>query len=543
MLVTPTELRSTEARQPPTAVIGGIAVPAWRLIMLAAGLVVIAVIPFVLKNFFIFQITLAIIYAIAILGLNLLTGFNGQFSLGHSAFYAIGAYTAAIMMENMGIGYVWTIPVAAVVCFVFGFLFGLPALRLEGIYLALATFALAIAIPQVLKSSVLEHWTGGVQGIVIIKPDAPFGLPLSSDQWLYLFTVAVAIVMYVCATNLVKSRTGRALIAIRDHPVAASAMGINVSLYKSLTFGVSALYTGVAGALGAIAIGFVAPDSFTFVLAVALFVGLVVGGVASIPGTLVGGLFVLFVPNIAESVSKGLAGAVYGVILLLVIYLMPTGAAGLARWMTAQIAPTGPLPNDLDDKEEAMRSGKRALIASVALCLALAGPAVAQKKYDHRRERQRNQDRQRHSLQRAGVRLRHDRPDARRLLQEGQRRGRHQRPQDHLHHLRRRLRAAEDGRADAQAGRKRRSAADVQQLGTAHNTAIQSYLNGKKVPQLFVATGATKFGDPKNFPWTMGWQPNYQSEGARLRQISSEKPSERKDRRSFIRTTTTARTT
>ena len=324
-------LQRPETREPPAAAIGGIPMPAWRLIMLGAGLIVLAAIPFALKNFYIFQITLAIIYAIAILGLNLLTGFNGQFSLGHSAFYAIGAYTAAIMMENLGISYVWTIPVAAIVCFVFGFLFGLPALRLEGIYLALATFALAIAIPQVLKSSVLEHWTGGVQGIVIIKPDAPFGLPLSSDQWLYVFTVIVAIVMYVCATNLVQSRTGRALVAIRDHPVAASAMGINVSLYKSLTYGVSALYTGVAGALGAIAISFVAPDSFTFVLAVALFVGLVVGGVASIPGTLVGGLFVLFVPNIAESVSKGLAGAVYGVILLVVIYLMPTGAAGLVR--------------------------------------------------------------------------------------------------------------------------------------------------------------------------------------------------------------------
>ena len=143
--------------------------------------------------------------------------------------------------------------------------------------------------------------------------------------------------MYVCAANLVRSRTGRALIAIRDHPVAASAMGINVSLYKSLTFGVSALYTGVAGALGAIAIAFVAPDSFTFVLAVALFVGLVVGGVGSIPGTLVGGLFVLFVPNIAEHFSKGLAGAVYGVILLLVIYLMPTGAAGLVRLITGKL--------------------------------------------------------------------------------------------------------------------------------------------------------------------------------------------------------------
>jgi branched-chain amino acid transport system permease protein len=333
--------RTIESREPPVYSVGGLSMLAWRLILLGAGLLVLAVIPFALKNFYIFQITLAIIYAIAILGLNLLTGFNGQFSLGHSAFYAIGAYTTAIMMDGFDIGYVWTLPAAAIICFVFGFLFGLPALRLEGVYLALATFALAIAIPQVLKSTLVEHWTGGVQGITILKPDAPFGLPLNSDQWLYVFTVLVAVVMYVCAHNLVRSRTGRALVAIRDHPIAASAMGINVSLYKSLTFGVSALYTGVAGALGAIAISFVAPDSFTFQLAVALFVGLVVGGVASIPGTIVGGLFVLFVPNIAESFSKGLAGAVYGIILLLVIYLMPSGAAGLMRLITGKLARQG----------------------------------------------------------------------------------------------------------------------------------------------------------------------------------------------------------
>jgi branched-chain amino acid transport system permease protein len=341
MLVTPNEMRPAATRSPPAVTLAGLGMPAWRLIMLAVGAAILIAIPLLLKNFYIFQITLAIIYAIAILGLNLLTGFNGQFSLGHSAFYAIGAYTAAIMMENLGLHYMWALPVAAVVCFVFGFLFGLPALRLENIYLALATFALAIAIPQMLKSSLVEHWTGGVQGIVIIKPDAPFGLPLSSDQWLYVLTVGVAAVMYVCARNLVQSRTGRALIAIRDHPIAASAMGINVSLYKSLTFGVSALYTGVAGALGAIAIAFVAPDSFTFVLAVALFVGLVIGGVGSIPGTLAGGFFVLFVPHIAESVSKGLAGAVYGVILLLVIFVMPAGAAGLARLVLSRLVQQG----------------------------------------------------------------------------------------------------------------------------------------------------------------------------------------------------------
>ncbi len=341
MLLRPTDLGPTDTREPPVAMIAGMPMTTWRLIALGVGLVVLAVVPFVMKNFYIFQITLAIIYAIAILGLNLLTGFNGQFSLGHSAFYAIGAYTAAIMMDGFDINYAWTLPAAAIVCFIFGFLFGLPALRLEGVYLALATFALAIAIPQMLKSSLVEHWTGGVQGITIIKPDAPFGLPLNSDQWLYLFTIIVAVVMYVCANNLVKSRTGRALIAIRDHPIAASAMGINVSLYKSLTFGVSALYTGVAGALGAIAISFVAPDSFTFSLAIALFVGLVVGGTGSIPGTFFGGLFVLFVPNIAEQFSKGLAGAVYGIILLLVIYLMPTGAAGLVRLISSRLVQQG----------------------------------------------------------------------------------------------------------------------------------------------------------------------------------------------------------
>src|SRR5689334_25419750 len=127
-----------------------IAKPSSRQLLIALAVLAALVAPFILKNFFIFQLTLVMVYGLAILGLNLLTGFNGQFSLGHSAFYGIGAYTAAILMEQLGIGYVWTLPVAALVCFVFGFLFGLPALRLEGVYLALATFALEIAIPQVL---------------------------------------------------------------------------------------------------------------------------------------------------------------------------------------------------------------------------------------------------------------------------------------------------------------------------------------------------------------------------------------------------------
>jgi branched-chain amino acid transport system permease protein len=314
-----------------------------RQLLIAAAIVVALVIPFVLKSFFVFQLTLVMVYGLAILGLNLLTGFNGQFSLGHSAFYGIGAYTAAILMEQLDLAYYWTLPCAGAVCFVVGFLFGLPALRLQGLYLALATFALATAMPQILKFQPLEPLTGGVQGIVILKPDPPPGLPLDPDQWVYFFTLAVLLIMFVGAANLVRSRTGRAIMAIRDHPIAAAAMGINTSLYKTLTFGVSALYTGVAGALGAIAIQFVAPDSFTFLLSVSLLVGLVVGGVGSIPGSLFGGVFVLFVPNIAERVSTGLAGAIYGVILLLVIYVMPSGAAGFVRFAAARFKSKGNL--------------------------------------------------------------------------------------------------------------------------------------------------------------------------------------------------------
>jgi branched-chain amino acid transport system permease protein len=323
-------------REAPRAAV--IARPSPRHIAIGVVIIIALMLPLFMTSFITFQLTLVMIYGLAILGLNLLTGFNGQFSLGHSAFYGIGAYTAAILMDQADFAYYWTLPCAGLLCFVVGFLFGLPALRLQGLYLALASFALATAMPQILKFHLLEPLTGGVQGIAILKPDPPPGVPLSADQWLYYFTLAVLLVMFAGAANLIQSRTGRAIMAIRDHPLAAAAMGINMALYKTLTFGVSALYTGVAGALGAIAVQFVAPDSFTFLLSVSLLVGLVIGGVGSIPGSLVGGLFVLFVPNIAESVSSGLAGAVYGVILLLVIYVMPSGAAGLAHLLAARLA-------------------------------------------------------------------------------------------------------------------------------------------------------------------------------------------------------------
>ena len=291
-----------------------------------AVLALLIIIPLLVKNFIIFQLTMLLIYALAVLALNILTGGSGQFSLGQSAFYAVGAYTSAILMETYNVNYALTLPIAGVVCFAFGFLFGQPALRLSGVYLALATFALATAMPQLLKLNVFEPWTGGVQGLVVTKPDAPFGLPMGQDMWLYYFTLAVSIAIYVFSVNLLRSRSGRAFMAIRDNEIAASAMGVNVALYKTLAFGVSAGITGVAGGLGAIAVQFVAPDSYTITLAIQLFLGMVVGGVGWLPGSIVGSAFIIFVPNIAEGISKGLSGAVFGVLLFAVIFLLPHGA-------------------------------------------------------------------------------------------------------------------------------------------------------------------------------------------------------------------------
>ncbi|KQW19084.1 ABC transporter permease [Afipia sp. Root123D2] len=302
-----------------------------RVSSLVVLLLLIAV-PLFVKNFIIFQMTMWLIYALAIMALNILTGGSGQFSLGQSAFYAVGAYTAGIMIEHMGVNYVLTLPAAGIVCFIFGFLFGFPALRLSGIYLALATFALAVAMPQLLKLGVFEHWTGGVQGLVITKPDAPFGLPISQDMWLYYFTLIVSLLIYVASVNLLNSRSGRALMAIRDNQIAASAMGVDLSLYKTLAFGISAGITGVAGALGAIAVQFVAPDGYTIQLAIAIFLGMVVGGVGWLPGSLAGSAFIVFVPNIAEGFSKGLSGAIFGVFLIAIIFLVPHGARQVAYY-------------------------------------------------------------------------------------------------------------------------------------------------------------------------------------------------------------------
>jgi branched-chain amino acid transport system permease protein len=292
-----------------------------------------------ISNFQFLQLSLMIVYAIAVLGLNLLTGFNGQISLGHGAFFAVGAYTAAILIDLAGWPFWATLPAAGLTCFLAGYLFGRPALRLEGHYLALATFALAVAVPQILKYRHIEPITNGVMGISVLKPDAPFGLPLSTDQWMFLVVLAVAAFLFWVARNLLDSRTGRALIAIRDHSMAASTMGVNVAQYKAVIFGISALYTGIAGALHGVIFEFVAPDSFRFELSIAILVGAVVGGIASLPGAVIGGVFVQVIEKYADAVTRQISAAVhlplelepwliYGIILIILMYIMPTGIAG-----------------------------------------------------------------------------------------------------------------------------------------------------------------------------------------------------------------------
>jgi branched-chain amino acid transport system permease protein len=305
----------------------------WLLALLA----VVFAIPFAMSDYHVSQAAQTVVYAIAILGFNLLTGFSGQISLGNGSFYALGAYTSVILMSSLGIPY-WLAPViAGGVCFASGFVFGRAATRLEGIYLALATFGLAIVTPQILKHDAFERWTGGAQGVVVPKPSSPISV-LDDDQWRYFLCVAVAAVLFLAAWNVMRGRSGRAMIALRDHPIAAGTMGVHVPSYKARVFGISAAYTGTAGGLAALIAGFAAPDSFPIFLSIQLLIGGVVGGVASIFGSLFGALFIELVPDLTKQVSQtheslawlaNLQYPMYGVLLIVTMMLMPGGMAGL----------------------------------------------------------------------------------------------------------------------------------------------------------------------------------------------------------------------
>jgi branched-chain amino acid transport system permease protein len=297
--------------------------------------------PFFLWGFRTYQLAFAATNAIAILGLNLIAGQAGLISLGHGAFYGLGAYTIAVLMRHWDVSAYAAIPTAALVGLVAGYLFGRAVTRLGGFYLALTTFALALALPQMLKSRYVSPWTGGAQGLYLDRPGAPPGLPVTSDQWWYFVTLGILALLLWMTHNLVAGRIGRAIRAMRDHPSASQAAGIDVARYTALTFAVGAAYAGVAGALAALLLDFVAPESFTYWLSILFLVGSVFGGMASVWGAVAGGLFLQFWPDIAGLVSRDLVHPVFGALLVLSMRLMPNGVAGLVsawRWLATWAA-------------------------------------------------------------------------------------------------------------------------------------------------------------------------------------------------------------
>lgn len=306
------------------------------VVLAVVGGVVLIGLPTVTNQFFTFEFAKVATFAIALIGLNILTGYSGQISLGNGAFMAVGGYTTAILVHRTGIPYWTTIPIAAVVAGIVGFLIGIPALRLTGIYLALATFALALSIPPILNH--YDSFTGGHGGINMPPVLPPLGLDLSQEQWFYYMNVGIAALLFLFAWGVIRSRTGRAFTAIRDSETAATASGISLAYYKTLAFALSAAYAGVAGSLLGIMGSYLNPDTFGLGLSLSLLVGVVIGGLGRHFGALLGSLFVVWLPYFAEKASEIQVGSFtfpskpdifFGAGLILILFFAPNGVAGL----------------------------------------------------------------------------------------------------------------------------------------------------------------------------------------------------------------------
>ena len=296
---------------------------------LVAIVVALAVVPVIFDDFIVYRFTMALVWAIAIVGLNLLTGFSGQFSIGHAAFCTIGAYVAAILIGQFGWPSPFAVAGSVAVTGAAGFLFGWPAQRLGTVQMALVTWGLVLVVPQVLKSRYLEPWTGGVQGIYVDRPDLADLVAVNEDLAWYLLVAAVFFAVAWLAKNLVAGRSGRAIRAVRDDELAALPMGINVTLLKPAMFAISTAYAGAAGGLAVLLTDFVSPDSYGLFFSILLLVGAVAGGIVSVFGALFGGLLVEFLPDLARTASGGLSFPIYGILLVGLIYVMPRGFAAV----------------------------------------------------------------------------------------------------------------------------------------------------------------------------------------------------------------------
>ena len=307
-----------------------------HLALIAIGVVVVAVAiywGYGLQEFNRGQITRVMIYAIAIAGLNVASGYSGLISVGHSAFFGLGAYTTGVLVVRYGWDAEWTIPVAFAVCFVAGLIVGLPALRIRGLYLAMVTLAFGVAFPELIAR--FDDFTGGAEGLTIrrtmLRPPDWTGFSLGEkDEWLYWVAVVVLLVVMLVVHNLVRSRYGLALVAARDNEIAAAASGVNLAVAKTVAFGVSGALTGVGGALFAMYLGtLVAGDSFTLLSAISLLTGLVIGGQATRFGPILGAVAVVYIPYYTSDIGQGQAAAVlFGAALIAIIFLAPEGLTG-----------------------------------------------------------------------------------------------------------------------------------------------------------------------------------------------------------------------
>lgn len=320
-----------------------LASPAARRLACAALFVGALALPWLapdrLPDYRLFSLTLAAIWGIAVLGLSILAGLSGQISLGHGAFYGLGGYLAALAPAQLGISVYWTLPIAVAVCYAAGRAFGRVAAG-QGIWnQALATFALAIAFPQMLRWRPIEGWTGGTQGAYVEQPGAPDWSGIGDAHWWYLLAVTLLALGMVAAANLRRSRSGRALAAVRDNEIAAAAQGVDVARHRAVAFGISAAYVGLAGCLAAIQIGYVAPGAYGVTVSLQFLVGAVVGGINSVAGAVLGGLFLQFFPDLVAWLGKGLSAVLYAAILIAVIVAVPDGIAGLAARLTGRLRP------------------------------------------------------------------------------------------------------------------------------------------------------------------------------------------------------------
>jgi branched-chain amino acid transport system permease protein len=297
---------------------------------------VLLVAPFVLGEYVMSQMHFVLIYSIVGLGLMLLVGYTGQISLGHAAFLAVGAYTEALLQAR-GVPFLVSLPCAALFSAVAGLIVGLPALRLKGIYLAIATLAFNVIVEEVITR--WESLTGGNSG-QHLKPIVLFGVRLDSDAGFYYLCLALTSLSVLALLNLLRSPTGRAFVAIRDSEISASCMGVNLAKYKTLSFAISAALTGIGGALYAHKVTFISPEQFTLLQSIELVTIVILGGVGSLHGAVLGAAFLIVLPQLI-SVAKdylpsnvggsGLQAVVFGLVLIGFIMFEPLGLYG--RWL------------------------------------------------------------------------------------------------------------------------------------------------------------------------------------------------------------------